>query len=465
MHKLLLTFVLTCFTLLLSAQRIQDRLIWDDEPTVVEWLGERRVEFAFTTDDEGGAAGAKTVGAQPVYLKTFNARPNAAYTVEVISTTFEPITAPRGTADLPTNFAFSVSVSRQPEGWLGKVSAPAMIRTTTGVQRLTSLDVRLAPAAAPNSSRPRTEFASNSVLRQGEWFRFTVAETGVHKLTRAFLVDELKVNLDGVDPRDIAIFGQTYAGKLPEITSIDAPDDLTELAVFIEGEADGNFDGGDFILFHAHGPDRRTYDGNADRFDYEKNIYATTNSYFIRIGGSRGRRVSQLPAASGGTATNSYDALYHFEEDKFNVLHELGGNAHGSGQSWYGDFFKGAPVREYANLFRVPDLVADEDANIRARMALRTDVSNRFALEIGEQRFESSIASRVRFGAQEQSPAVYPALRARTLPLRSTARPPATPARAKPGSTGSSCGPDAASALPTSNSSIFVTPAPRAQQR
>ncbi len=109
-----------------------------------------------------------------------------------------------------------------------------MINTPAGVQRLLSLDIRLVPAAAPNA-RPRTVFATNSVLRDGNWFRFTVAETGVHKLTRAFLTDELGINLDGVDPRDIAVFGQPFSGKLPETINVDAPDDLTEMAITLQG--------------------------------------------------------------------------------------------------------------------------------------------------------------------------------------------------------------------------------------
>jgi hypothetical protein len=407
MHKFLFTLCLTTFSLLLSAQlRFAEQLIWDDEPTVVEWNGATQVQFGYTL---GGAAGAKKVFEQPIYLKTFAAEPGRAYTVEVINTVFEPVRVPPGAADFPEEFSFTVGVSRQPEGYVGKVSAPAMISTPTGVQRLLSFDIRLAPAAAPKS-RPRTVFATNSVLREGTWFRFTVEETGVHKLTRAFLADELGVNLDGVDPRDIAIFGHPFSGKLPETINIDAPDDLTEMPIVIQGEDDGNFDGGDFILFHAQGPDRMRYAPNDDVFNYEKNIYATTNSYFLRVGGSRGRRVSTLPAASNGTEVSTYDAVYHFEEDKFNILHQLGGNSHGSGQSWWGDLLAGAREVEYRNVFNIPGLVADQDARIRARMALRTDVSSRFQLEVGDQVITSNVASRVRIGQQEQSVAAIPTL-------------------------------------------------------
>ena len=407
MHKFLFALALAVFSLALSAQiRLSDQLIWDEAPTVVQWNGETRVQFSYST---GADAGAKRVSERPIYLQTFAAERGRAYSVEVINTVFEPVSVPRGAADFPEEFAFSVGVSRQPEGYVGKLSAPAMVRTPTGVQRLLSFEVRLAPAAAP-ASRPRTDFATNSVLRQGTWFRFTVAETGVHKLTRAFLTDEMGVNLDGVDPRDIAIFGQPFAGKLPETINADAPDDLTEMPIVIEGEGDGNFDGDDFILFHAQGPDRIRYEPSGDFFNYEKNIYATTNSYFLRVGGSRGRRVSSLPAASGGAATDSYDAVYHFEEDKFNILHQLGGNSHGSGQSWFGDLLAGAREVTYRNVFNIPGLVDDENVRVRARMALRTDVTSRFFVEIGDQQLSSTVASRVRIGQQEQSAAAIPTL-------------------------------------------------------
>ncbi len=416
MHKLLFTLCLTAFPLLLSAQiRISDQLIWDEAPNIVVWNGETQVQFGYTL---GADAGAKKVSEQPIYLKTFAAERGRAYEVEIINTVFEPVSVPRGAASFPEEFSFSVGVSRQPEGYMGKVSAPAMIQTPSGVQRLRSFEIRLAPAAAP-SARPRTEFATSSVLREGTWFRFTVAETGVHKLTRAFLTNELGVNLDGIDPRDIAIFGQPTSGKLPETINPDAPDDLTEIPISIRGEADGNFDGEDFILFHALGPDRMTYDPNSDVFNYEKNIYATTNSYFLRVGGSRGRRVSDLPAASGGTEVSSYDALHHFEEDKFNILHQLGGNSHGSGQSWFGDLLAGAREVEYRDVFYIPGLITDQDARIRARMALRTDVSSRFQIEIGDQTLTSALASSVRIGQQEQSAAAIPTLLSGSMRLPS----------------------------------------------
>jgi hypothetical protein len=107
------------------------------------------------------------------------------------------------------------------------------------------------------------------------------------------------------------------------------------------------------------------------------------------VGGANGRRVSELPAANATTTTDSYDAFYHFEEDRFNVLHELGGNSHGSGQQWFGEFFKVSREKNYPALFRVPQAIPGEPAELRAQMALRTDVTNRFFIEVQGQRITS----------------------------------------------------------------------------
>ncbi len=401
---------------LVAQVQFQDKITWDEDPLVVSWNGEAHTFHEYRIIPLGGpdnfwgdSKEVEKVSERPSYLRSFAAEPNRNYIVEVVNVNLEPISLPSGsTVDLPSELTFNVSVSQQPEGWLGKVFAPALLRTASGVARLTFLDIRL--VSTGGAARPRSDFATNSVLGEGTWFRFNVQETGVHKLTREFLTDELKMNLGGVDPRDIAIYGQSTTGKLPETINLTSPDDLVEIPISVEGESDGSFDAGDFIVFHALGPDPLVYNESLNRYDYEKNIYTNTNSYFLRVGNARGRRVSSLPTVSGGTVTDSYDAVYHFEEDKFNILHELGGNAHGSGQSWWGDFFKASREKEYKNLFRIPGFIPDESARLRARMALRTDASSNFFLEYEDQRIASSTASRIRFGAQEQSVAAVPSL-------------------------------------------------------
>ena len=406
MPKFILPLLFLICSATLGAQvGIRQDLNWE-EPVVVEWEGNRRVVLSYFLGED---AGSLHTGKLPPFLHTLQPGDGRSYRVEVVSLEDEAFVAPSGfEAPDDTDFAFSYSVSHQPEGWLGKISGPAIISTSTGFRRLTSVDLRLVADVAKPNPKSVDPFATESVLRQGDLYRFAVKTTGVHKLSRAFLADALKVTgLDGVDPRDIRIYGQE-GGMLPETINVTPPDDLTEQAIYIEGEGDGNFDGGDFILFYAYGPDQRLYDPATDRFAVEKNIYATENYYYLQVNASgRGRRVGGLPSAAGGTSTDSYDALAFYEEDQHNILHDIETNSHGSGQSWWGDYFEGSREKSYP-AFIFPDLVRSEPVKVRARMALRAESSSRFFLEVNGTEVASSLASAVVYGAQEQSPAARP---------------------------------------------------------
>lgn len=384
---------------------LRQQLDWQEAQTI-EWEGQRRVILSYTL---GGDAGAQKSGELPGFLSTVPASSPAPMRVEVVRIESEPFVAPSGFAATPTTeFTFDYSVSRQPEGWLGKVSGPAIVEGPGGLQRLLSIELRLLPDNSPAPRGGRSDFATASVLRDGSTYRFAVSETGMYKLTRGFLTEQLKVpGLDGVDPRDIKIYGQA-GGMLPETTNEVPPDDLLEQAIVIEGEGDGKFDGGDYILLYAEGPDERDYDEVGDRFSTTKNIYSRKNYYFLQVGtAGRGRRVAALPQAAGGTAVDSYDALFRFEEDRSNILHELGGNSHGSGQSWFGEIFAlSKRDRTFNNLVTFPDLVRDEPLRLRARMALRATVSSRFYLEVNGQSLSSFAGSAVVLGAEEQRSAV-----------------------------------------------------------
>jgi antitoxin (DNA-binding transcriptional repressor) of toxin-antitoxin stability system len=416
MFKHLLTIICLLTVSGLYAQlRFQDELVWDESPQIIEWEGIRSISFShsiLSTESASSvnagrrSAGARFTSRRPVYLRQFAAAPNREYRVEVVSANFESFSLPSGTEDFPSSFDFSVSTTQQPEGWIGLVSAPAIISTPTGPQRLISLDIRLIPTGGRGLGR--MDFATTSVLSQGQWFRVSVTQPGIHRISGDFLASELGIDLGAINPRSLAIFGQSSSGKLPEPIEEEAPDDLTEMAIQVIGEEDGSFDGGDAILFYAEGPDQLHYESSQDRFFYEKNVYATENYYYLRVGGANGRRVSELPAANATTTTDSYDAFYHFEEDRFNVLHELGGNSHGSGQQWFGEFFKVSREKNYPALFRVPQAIPGEPAELRAQMALRTDVTNRFFIEVQGQRITSRSGSSVRFGRQEQLPAARP---------------------------------------------------------
>lgn len=396
-------------TLSLRGQSIVEATLQWEAPRVIEQAGLRQVEFSYLkTTNSSTAPPRRYAGRRPVFLQSFPAAPGRSYRAEVLEVRLEPFTASLPDDDFPETLEFEVSVSRQPEGWLGKVAAPAILQTAEGLQRLTYVRLRLLPTSGNGSAR--MNFANRSVLETDTWFKLEVTQTGIHKLNRSFLTETLGINLDGINPINLSIFGQPASGKLPETTNESPPDDLTELPIMITGEQDGRFDNDDALFFFAQGPDQLQYDPEQDLFDRPRNIYATTNTYFLRLGTRPGRRVSSLPTVTSTASTNSYDAYYRFEEDRFNILHEIGGNAHGSGQSWWGTFIRAERELNFPNLFRIPDLVTSEPARLRARMALRTDATSRYFIEVAGQTIQSAPGARVRFGLQEQRAAAQPTL-------------------------------------------------------
>ena len=178
------------------------------------------------------------------------------------------------------------------------------------------------------SIRNRTH-KSNSVLSSGAWFKIGVTETGIHKINRKFLQD-LGVNMNGLNPKNIQVYGNG-GGMLPQANSAPRYDDLVENAIMVMGEQDGNFDTDDYILFYGQGPNTWQPNKAKNGFVHNLNIYSDTAYYFITVGNSPGRRVSNTsvaPSASAPTITKYYDRMYHEKELK-NLL--------SSGREWYGE--------------------------------------------------------------------------------------------------------------------------------
>lgn len=174
-------------------------------------------------------------------------------------------------------------------------------------------------------------FGQSSVLQSGEWRKFSVERNGVYKIT----FDALRksgLNPAGIDPREIRMFGNE-GGMLPQANSAERPYDLTELAIFVSGEADGVFNPDDYILFYAEGPDNVSYDAPRNIFAYQHNLYALTNFYFLTIGPGEGKRIT--PRAStdvpGAPVVREFNDYVFHETDTHNELR--------SGREWFGEKF------------------------------------------------------------------------------------------------------------------------------
>lgn len=210
---------------------------------------------------------------------------------------------------------------------------------------------------------------TNSVLRTGNWFKFSVTADGVVRINYD-LLRKAGVNPDQIDPRNIRIFaGQP--GMLPQANSKPRQTDLTEIAIQVVGEQDGRFNSGDAILFFAKGPDKYQYNIQKQIFEYENNLFTDKNFYFLTIGTEPGKRISTRQSIAGTyPIVTTYQDLAHYETEKYNQLK--------SGRQWFGEQFDAslsATVR-----FEISDIVENSQVKLVSHVMAQSITPSSFAV-------------------------------------------------------------------------------------
>jgi hypothetical protein len=204
---------------------------------------------------------------------------------------------------------------------------------------------------------------SNSVLASGEWYRFYIEKSGVYKISKSFLQD-LGLNLNGVDPKKIKIYGN--GGKmLPLSNSVYYPSDLTENAIQIEGENDGVFNADDFILFYGEGTDNWN-----DESQTNLNLYDSKSYYYVTVQGDNGKRILDMQQPSGGITLDltTFDDYRFHETDLVNIAH--------LGRQWFGETFDITQDQEF--FFDFPTIDATVPVKISASLASAAYTSTSF---------------------------------------------------------------------------------------
>ncbi len=194
----------------------------------------------------------------------------------------------------------------------------------------------------------------NSVLSQGDWFRFKVDTTGVYKITPQFL-SSMGVNLNGIDPNTIKIYGNG-GQPLPLLNSDNEIFDVPENPIKIVGAEDGVFSGDDYILFYALGT-RGFVEENLSHI----NPYADEAFYYVTTGGEQSKKIQTLtePSANADQVFTSYDFETFHEVDLVNIG--------GLGRIWHGEQFDITTQRNFD--FAIPNVVNTASVNVRVKFS------------------------------------------------------------------------------------------------
>ena len=204
--------------------------------------------------------------------------------------------------------------------------------------------------------------AVSSVLSRGFWYKIPVKREGMYILDAAYL-QSAGVDVDNIDPRTLRIYGNG-GSELSEVVADPRPTDLVENAVYVQGESDGLFNDGDFLIFYARPVRRWVYNPTTKLFDPRIHHYSDVNYYWLTYGGDTGKRMQQIPSASEPTTVvaDRFTGLVLVDEDTINLL--------SSGKDWYGPAFNANSSIVYTN--PVPGVIAGSTITYRYSLIARS---------------------------------------------------------------------------------------------
>lgn len=239
------------------------------------------------------------------------------------------------------------------------------------IERLLSFTLSVNPMSNGASAKKTSfNYATNSILANGNWYKFGVTQDGVYKLSYSFL-KELGLPIDSINPKNIRVYGN--GGKmLSYLNSAIRYDDLQENAVEVIGEADNRMDTADYILLYGQGTSRWNYTAADQKFHHQLHLYSDTNYYFITYGNSSGKRIQVQPsdqAQATGTSTSFDDYAFH-EIESVNFIK--------TGRNWYGENF--GIVNYYSFNFSFPNIDLSSKVYLKADVMAKSAPASSFSI-------------------------------------------------------------------------------------
>ena len=176
------------------------------------------------------------------------------YTVTVTGVQYEQLSAhdlslvPENT---PSELHVEVTSAYERSKPFALLTFVPVIRTSASqCSRVVSLTVSI-EGRNPLTAKSAKSYTNRSVLASGQWYKFSLTQTGIYKVT----YNDLKAMgmSSPIVSSQIALFGN--GGKmLPESNSVPRTDDLRELPVMMMDGGDNSFDAGDYFVFFGESP-------------------------------------------------------------------------------------------------------------------------------------------------------------------------------------------------------------------
>ena len=216
---------------------------------------------------------------------------------------------------------------------------------------------------------------NNSVLANGNWFKFSVDTTGVFKIDKT-LLQQIGLSTNNLNPKKIHIYGNG-GNLLPEFNGDVRYDDLQENAIYIEGEDDNSFDANDFILFYAKGPHSWKVDINTNNVSHKQNVYSDKAYYFITVNDNNGKRIQSAPSVTGTPVTQltSFNDYIFYENETTNLF--------AAGRRWLGEEFSVENQQTFQIPF--PNAIQNEPLEIKVSAVAVSGLTSSMQVNVNSQ--------------------------------------------------------------------------------
>lgn len=270
-------------------------------------------------------------------------------------------------SDVPSEIEFELENAKAREESYAVLNLNPVVKRQGSVYLLTSFVLNYRNSFSPARTFD-TPAVSNSIFATGNWYKFYVKETGVHKITKGFL-DNLGMNTSAINPSQLKIVG--HGGDMLPLRNADNHYyDPPELAIKVVGGEDGSFDNGDYILFYG----KAVGNGWSPENKTNLNLYADKSYYYVTADGANGHRVTNYVEPSGSVSVtyNTFDEYQYYEEDLYNIAHV--------GRRWFGDRYDVENERSYD--FNFPNLVTSEGLEIEVSAAAVSEIKTSMELEL-----------------------------------------------------------------------------------
>ena len=216
---------------------------------------------------------------------------------------------------------------------------------------------------------------TNSVLANGNWYKFAIDTTGIFKIDKSFL-QQLGISTNNLNPKKIHIYGN--GGQLlPEFNGDFRYDDLQENAIFIVGEEDNSFDSNDYILFYAKGPHSWEVNPAQGTVNHIQNIYSDKSYYFMTINEDDGKRIQSSSPVVGSASTQitTFNDYVFYEKETTNLF--------AAGKKWLGEDF--SVDNELSLEIPFPNIVITEPVNIKVRAVAVSELTSSMQVKVNSQ--------------------------------------------------------------------------------